>query len=733
MHAIVRPADGWQSTIDYLLTSRGSDGFWILSDESSSSRLELTARVVRTLKSLEIDAEDSTTTIQTTISNALDLLRGTLQADGRFSFSTDLSESISYSDTAEVYRTLIRFDPPAVYGDTLSLLINQQNTNGSWEAAGSSEEAIYTTAVVLQALTKIKLPALSPRPDLAVFPSSISYKPTNPSPGAIVDIKAIVFNIGQNVAQNINVEFFNGDPRAGGSQIGTVKTIPTISPNGSGIVSVQLDTSGLTAGPIIFLRVDPENKIAESNLTNNLTSRLLHIEGLPDATNVNGIDLSVTSEFITFNNEHTDTVFLTGSPTIVVDVTISNLGNQAADAFTFQVKDGLTPIADLTVPGLDSASYTTIRIPWTPSSGSHDVTATVDVNGVITEVNELNNTATTTVEIIGSTVAIFAKKFKDGAEIDPPFNAFNIGRFIVATAYQDVNIAIDVKNEDTGEPSKIKAQKLAEVGRYQWNVVNHIPGSYTATATFSNADTAVFLDSATATFDILPTTRLRSIRAFIEDNVIEGGNIFPIDVTVILENGSNINSNWNVTWQVLAPGGEVALSSTTPQTISILAQQFSVSLTLDEPITGLLEDQGRYTIVVTATNDNAETLTTETHFNILPILSLNVVNEVVPAELSPLDRAKVTTILKLTAAGEDADLDIPVAIRNLTIEPTANISDNESDMATITATGIVNALGEIVPDGTQLLVYIPYGDIVGGTEPPTALVDPIGSPPNPTS
>ena len=726
------PVGGWEPTVNYLLACRNRNGFWSLSDESASSELALTARVVRTLKSLENHAEDQTTRVQTTISSALALLRGTLQTDGRFSFSANLIESIAYVDTAEVYRTLILFDPPALYRDTLSLLINEQNPNGSWvEASGVKEEEVYTTAVVLQTLTAIKLPPLSPRADLTVFSSSISSRPANPSPGATIDIKAIIFNIGDNVAQSITAQFFIGDPRSGGRQIGTEQIIPAISPNGSGIASTQLDTSGLTESPLVFVQVDSKNKIPELDISNNIASRLLHIDGLPDASGVDGPDLFISTEFITFNNEHTNTVFLTGSPTIIVDVTIANLGNQPAAAFKVKVRDSSSRIANVTVSALDANSYTTVRIPWTPVSGSHEITAVIDVHNVITESNEFNNMANMAVEIIGSTVAIFAKKFKDGAEIDPPYRAYDTGRFVVATAYQDVDIAVNVKNNSTGQRSKIKVQKSVEGGRYQWNVVNHAPGNYVATAIFSAAETGAYLDSAATQFEILPTIHLRSLRALVERNVIEGGDISPTDIMVLLENGSNIASEWRLTWEVLAPDGEVVLTSTVPQVVPILADQTSVSLTLDEPITGRLTQQGRYTIVVTAGNAESDSLTTKTFFNILPIFKVNVVNKVVPSELSPLDRARTTTLLKVTAARDDVNLDLPVAIRSLAVIPAETITDSNFSKATIKASGVVNALGELVPDGTKLLVYTPYGDIVGGMEPPPSIVDPVGSPPNP--
>ena len=162
------------------------------------------------------------------------------------------------------------------------------------------------------------------------------------------------------------------------------------------------------------------------------------------------------------------------------------------------------------------------------------MTLHIDTQDAIEEINETNNSATVNIEVIGSSVAIIAKKLINGNEIDPPFSAFDIGRIIVATSYQNTKVDVNVINNSDGIPTKTQPQPLAEAGNYQWNVINQPPDSYTATATFTHAESGVLMDSASTIFEVVPTINLRSLRVFVDEDVVEGGNIRPIYIRVLL-------------------------------------------------------------------------------------------------------------------------------------------------------------------------------------------------------
>lgn len=725
------PAQGWDAVAEYLISCRQPDGFWAFSADGDDGRLELTARIARLLLRLQDNIQSPSTAFLTTLADVLQQLRQALQADGRFSLTAGMMVPPSLIDTAEAYRTLVLVDPPALYTDTVVLLANAQQGSGSWEEPARPEQTIYATAVVLQALTAVPVPAPVPRADLAVFPHSISFAPALPAAGAMVTIRAIVFNLGNLFAENIEVGFYRGDPRSGGILINSLQSVSSISPNGSGVVSTTLDLSDIQEGPLLFVWCDPQKRIPESNQTNNVAFRRLSISGLPDETVADGIDLFLGNTAITFNDEFTNTVFLVNSPTVFIGLTVANVGSQPASQVQLTVHDGGILIGSATIPAVAAGASSVVVFPWNPSSGNHSIHMAVDPQEDIVELNETNNDATTSVEIVGATVAIIVKKIANGMVTDPPFEAYDTARITVATAYRDVDVRVAVTHEPSGAPSSSPVSPLPFAGTYQWNVVNQPPGPYRATAAFHARETGVLMDRVASSFEIVPAVRLRSLRAATNNNIIEGGNILPVPITVTLENGSNMDSQWQVSWELYHPEGYFLFGSTTAHTVSLSAAQLSTTITLPEPVTGLLDASGRYRIVVHATNTNGESMSAETAFNILPILTLNIINELAPSTVPPLDRAKVTTVIKVTAAGEATNLNIPVAIRKVVVDPLDDITDTESASAKIQAIDIVNALGETVADGTPITVYVPYGTLVGGTEPPPSLADPDGFPPNP--
>jgi len=264
---------------------------------------------------------------------------------------------------------------------------------------------------------------------------------------------------------------------------------------------------------------------------------------------------------------------------------------------------------------------------------------------------------------------------------------------------------------------------LAEAGRYQWNVFNNPPGLYTAAVTFRDRDTGAVADSTDTSFEILPTIALRTLRVSLSKDVVEGGDILPLPITVAIGNAANVTATWQILWQLRGPNGAVVASSSVAEEVEILGTQLSTNLTLAEPISGYFSATGRYTLEVTCQRDGSDAISALAHFNILPGLHLNVQNAAEPAEVSPLGQARVKTVLRLAAGNPDDDLALPVAINKLVLTPNEEIVDADISAIAFAATGIVNVVGSIVPDGTPLLVYVPYGTIIGGAAVPEAMAN----------
>ena len=125
--------------------------------------------------------------------------------------------------------------------------------------------------------------------------TNILLSDDRPCDGDEVTLTGLVKNNGNTPASHVVVRFFNGDPAAGGEKIGEDQVIPLIEPGGTGQAQVkwravqrQIDASkGFTLSPqkeirgygythnTLYLQADPEDRLAETDKTNNITSREL--------------------------------------------------------------------------------------------------------------------------------------------------------------------------------------------------------------------------------------------------------------------------------------------------------------------------------------------------------------------------------------------------------------------------------------------------------------------------
>jgi lysozyme len=90
-------------------------------------------------------------------------------------------------------------------------------------------------------------------------------------------ISATIHNIGTADASNIVVQFFDGNPDAGGTQIGTDRKISSIAQDSSG--TVQVTWTAIPGTHDIFVRVDPYNTIQEAKEDNNQAYKQITIGG----------------------------------------------------------------------------------------------------------------------------------------------------------------------------------------------------------------------------------------------------------------------------------------------------------------------------------------------------------------------------------------------------------------------------------------------------------------------
>ena len=113
------------------------------------------------------------------------------------------------------------------------------------------------------------------RSDLKITSVDIIFNDTYPVDGKNITINATIHNIGGVPANNFIVQFFDGDPGEGGSQINGNKTIASLDAGENTTINVNWTTSlGLHE---IWVLVDSNNSVSELSETNNNASKNITI------------------------------------------------------------------------------------------------------------------------------------------------------------------------------------------------------------------------------------------------------------------------------------------------------------------------------------------------------------------------------------------------------------------------------------------------------------------------
>lgn len=111
--------------------------------------------------------------------------------------------------------------------------------------------------------------------DLSVSSSDITFNPDPVVQGQAVVLNCNVNNNSQLDAENVLVRFYLGNPDMGGIQIGNDQSIANLAANTSAQVSVNWTVPQDAEGQYIFVRIDPNSMIIESNESNNTASKAL--------------------------------------------------------------------------------------------------------------------------------------------------------------------------------------------------------------------------------------------------------------------------------------------------------------------------------------------------------------------------------------------------------------------------------------------------------------------------
>ena len=364
-------------------TLSDSTGSFTLTDIPAGSQkitLSLTGYAVSTLTvnvvggstlnlgTVSISANPTTGTIRGTVKDASSgqpLSGATITVTGSYNGST-LSESDGTFSFTNV--------PPGTVTLTASI-------NGYYPAGGTGSVSAGSTLFFTPNLRTSPPPPTAI--NLSITSGDITFSNPAPKVGDTVTITAIIHNAGFTSANNVFIQFFDGDPSSGGLAI-VDATIPSIPANGA--LSLILDWTVTAPGAHkIFVLIDPLNAIEEQTKSDNTASANLTVASLPD--------LSITSPDIIF----TPAAPMPGDP-VTITATIRNLGETAASNVPVDIYDGDPAAAgakiyNTTVPSIGGGSSLTVHVTANLVAGNHNIYVLVDRSNSIIETSETNNTA----------------------------------------------------------------------------------------------------------------------------------------------------------------------------------------------------------------------------------------------------------------------------------------------------------------------------------------------------
>jgi len=216
--------------------------------------------------------------------------------------------------------------------------------------------------------------------DLGIGGDDLVVSDTNPAPGSSTVVSATVRNLGDLAVTGGTVAFYDGDPDAGGTPIGTPQAlISTLRSAMTDTVSVPWNVPAGSNPHTLYVVVDPTNSIPEADEGNNVAARLAV---LPDLTAA-WAHSTHTSEIITLTAAIVNTGHVPVATPFVVDF-------RAPDPAGGELL-GTVGVTS----GLDIGQQHTVTLvltePWTLAGTVTRFWAVADSTGVVTEADEDNN------------------------------------------------------------------------------------------------------------------------------------------------------------------------------------------------------------------------------------------------------------------------------------------------------------------------------------------------------
>ncbi|MEK9149306.1 MAG: CARDB domain-containing protein [Candidatus Desantisbacteria bacterium] len=354
---------------------------------------------------------------------------------------------------------------------------------------------------------------ITPKLDLA--PTDITITPATPTEGRPATITAKIANQGNQEARNVKVEFWDGSPgEAVSHQVSTI-SIPEILAEGTQTISVTWETLGQLGRNYIYVVVDPDNSIEESNENNNISHKACDVIS-PDKP-----DLAV--ENLQLNPY---SLQLTEGDTATITAIIKNYG-ASAEGIEIVIGHQSLVIGSQTIIGIPLGGTETINFVWDTlkSTGPHTITLTVDPDDAIDELDEENNSAS---------IDCFVNSAELGLEISTDKPAYTAYETVTATVVitnlgtqaRTVDLGVGILDSHWQIPAITLGPNERATQTILWNTGNTLAGTYSIEASLK--ENSKFEIRNSKFFEILPVIEIES--SVVTDKIEYSANK---DVTIL--------------------------------------------------------------------------------------------------------------------------------------------------------------------------------------------------------
>lgn len=357
--------------VGFLAARQNPDGGWSGAD-GGPSRTGVTVTVLQALKAAQQESR---------VDMALSLawVAGKQNADGGFGDSPS-----TVHDTANVLNALISLEATDQIraADAADYLMTTQSDEGSW--AGST----YATALTVATLKRFNFP------NWAVDPVILAT-PEVPRDGDRVEVRVTVRNNSNLATPAGTLRLYEGDPDAGGVQIGADMVLPLLAPNGGVELSRLWDTYGKAGAQTLVAVVDPDDAQLEMSERDNRVTRNITVAPAPA-----GVDLAVVATDISVSPAQPDTL----PSNLSLSASVRNTGTTDASNVVVQIWDGNPGQGQLvgedTLNILGRSSVVVNHTYALTSPGTTTFHVVLDPANQLLEEDESNNTATASISTL---------------------------------------------------------------------------------------------------------------------------------------------------------------------------------------------------------------------------------------------------------------------------------------------------------------------------------------------